>query len=49
MTPNFEIFARADNLFDRRYYTFGTYFETDAIAFASFSDPRTVSPALPRA
>jgi iron complex outermembrane receptor protein len=44
----FEVFARVDNLFDRRVYAFGTYFEMDQIAFANFTDPRTFSPARPR-
>lgn len=44
----FEMFARVENLLDRRYATFGTYFDTNQIGFAGFSDPRTISPARPR-
>jgi iron complex outermembrane receptor protein len=50
-----ELFGRIDNLFDRRYATFGTYFETDALANVHPSplpadpDPRTDTPAPPRA
>jgi iron complex outermembrane receptor protein len=46
-----ELFGRIDNLFDRRYATFGTYFQTDALANVSPSplpadpDPRTDTPA----
>jgi len=50
-----ELFGRVDNLFDRKYATFGTYFETDALAnvhpspLPDDADPRTDSPAPPRA
>ncbi|WP_372786591.1 TonB-dependent receptor [Phenylobacterium sp.] len=49
-----ELFGRIDNLFDRRYATFGTYFETDALANVHPSplpddpNPRTDTPAPPR-
>ena len=49
-----ELFGRIDNLFDRRYATFGTYFQTDALANVHPSplpddpDPRTDTPAPPR-
>jgi outer membrane receptor protein involved in Fe transport len=45
----FQIYARADNIFDNRYATYGTFFDTGAIPSASFTDPRSVSPARPRA
>ena len=50
----FQIYARADNIFDNRYATYGTFFDTGAVPnFASggapFTDPRSVSPARPRA
>ncbi len=43
-----------DNIFDRRYATFGTFFQTDDVpnfanGGADFTDARTVSPARPRA
>jgi iron complex outermembrane receptor protein len=44
-----EVFGQVRNVFDKRYYTAGTFFETDAIAFLGLSDPRTVSPGAPRA
>jgi len=44
-----ELFGTVRNLLDRRYYTSGTFFETDAIPFLGLSDPRTVSPGAPRA
>ena len=40
-------FARVDNVFDRRYVTFGTLGEADEI-FAGFEDPRFYGPAAPR-
>jgi iron complex outermembrane receptor protein len=49
-----ELFGRIDNLLDRRYATFGTYFETDALAnvhpspLPEDADPRTDTPAPPR-
>jgi iron complex outermembrane recepter protein len=44
-----EVFGMVRNLFDKRYYTAGTFFEADAIPFLGLSDPRTVSPGAPRA
>ncbi|MGX9425639.1 MULTISPECIES: TonB-dependent receptor [Bradyrhizobium] len=54
LTKNVQIYGRIDNLLDSRYATFGTFFETDqAPNFAAggvpFTDPRSVSPARPRA
>ena len=52
--PHLELYGRIDNLFDRRYATYGTYFETDALANLAASplpgdpDPRTLTPAAPR-
>ncbi len=50
-----ELFGRIDNLFDRRYATFGTYYDPSGIAKVTPSplpanpDPRTLTPAAPRA
>jgi iron complex outermembrane receptor protein len=49
-----QVFARVDNLLDRRYSTYGTFFETDSVpnfanGGAQFTDARSVSPARPRA
>lgn len=49
LSEHAEVFGLVQNLFDRRYYTFGTYFETDAVPFLGVSDPRTVSPGAPLA
>jgi outer membrane receptor protein involved in Fe transport len=49
----FQIYGRVDNIFDNRYATFGTFFDTTAVpnfanGGAAFTDARTVSPARPR-
>ncbi len=54
INKTFQIYGRIDNIFDNRYATFGTFFERDDIpnfanGGAEFSDPRTVTPARPRA
>jgi outer membrane receptor protein involved in Fe transport len=54
INKNFQIYARADNIFDNRYATYGTFFETGALpnfanGGAPFTDPRSLSPARPRA
>jgi len=50
----FQIYARADNIFDNRYATYGAFFDTGAVpnfanGGAPFTDPRSLSPARPRA
>jgi iron complex outermembrane receptor protein len=49
-----QIYARVDNVFDNRYATYGTFFNTSALpnfanGGAAFTDARSVSPARPRA
>ena len=50
-----ELFARIENLLNRDYATYGTYFETDGVENVSPSplpadpNPRTLTPAPPRA
>ncbi|MEA2841376.1 MAG: iron complex outerrane recepter protein [Methylobacteriaceae bacterium] len=44
---NVQVYGIVENLLDRRYATFGTLFDTQAIGFLPFTDPRTVSPAQP--
>ena len=49
----FQIYGRVDNIFDNRYATYGTFFDTTAVpnfanGGAPFTDARTVSPARPR-
>ena len=50
----FQIYGRINNVFDNRYATYGTFFDTSAIpnvanGGAAFTDPRSLSPAQPRA
>jgi len=47
VNKNFEAFALIQNLFDTRYYTFGTFFDTSEIPFLTLTDPRTLSPGAP--
>jgi outer membrane receptor protein involved in Fe transport len=54
VNKTFQVYARADNVFDNRYATYGTFFDTGAIpnfanGGAPFTDPRSLSPARPRA
>ena len=48
-----QVYGRIDNLFDNRYSTYGTFFDTGAIPNLSnntaFTDARSLSPARPRA
>jgi outer membrane receptor protein involved in Fe transport len=53
ITKNLEVYALVQNVFDNRYYTFGTFFDTTEVpnfgaGGAPFTDPRTLSPGQPR-
>lgn len=43
---NVEFYARAENVLDRRYYLYGTYFDTTQL-FQAFTNPQSVTPAQP--
>jgi iron complex outermembrane recepter protein len=47
ITKNIEAFGLIKNLFNTRYYTFGTFFDTSEVPFLGLTDPRTVSPGAP--
>jgi outer membrane receptor protein involved in Fe transport len=54
INKTFQIYGRVDNILDNRYATYGTFFDTgDVPNFGNggtpFADPRSVSPARPRA
>jgi outer membrane receptor protein involved in Fe transport len=54
INKTFQIYGRVDNIFDNRYATYGTFFDTEAVpnfanGGAPFTDPRSLSPARPRA
>lgn len=43
------LFGKVDNIFDRKYKTFGVYGEADEVLGDSFDDGRFVGPGMPRA
>ena len=50
----YQLYGRIDNLFDNRYATYGTFFDTNLLpnffnGGAPFTDARSLSPARPRA
>jgi iron complex outermembrane receptor protein len=50
VTKELQVFGVVTNLFNQRYYTYGTYFQLDGVAKAvnfTFTDPRTITPAQP--
>ncbi len=54
INKTFQIYSRVDNVFDNRYATYGTFFDTTALpnfanGGAPFTDARSLSPARPRA
>src|SRR5215218_3841281 len=54
VTKNFQLYGKIDNIFDKRYATYGQFFDTGAVpnftnGGAEFTDPRSLSPARPRA
>jgi outer membrane receptor protein involved in Fe transport len=54
INKTFQIYGRVDNIFDNRYATYGTFFDTTGVpnfanGGAPFTDARSVSPARPRA
>ena len=57
VTKDFEIFGMVNNLFNQRYYSSGTFFETGGFNSNSFggnnflvlNDPRTFLPGMPLA
>lgn len=51
---HYQVFGRIDNIFDNRYSTYGTFFDTGALpnfanGGAPFTNPQSLSPARPRA
>ncbi len=47
LTKNVELFGLIQNLFNQRYYTYGTFFETDSFPYLNLTDPRTFLPGMP--
>jgi len=53
INKSLQIYGKIDNLFDNRYATYGTFFDTAALpnfanGGAAFTDARSLSPARPR-
>lgn len=49
VTKNFSVFGKLDNIFDKRYYSFGAYGNAAEVLGNDYNDPRFVSPGMPRA
>jgi outer membrane receptor protein involved in Fe transport len=54
LDKTYQVYGRIDNIFDNRYATYGGFFDTTAVpnfanGGASFTVPRSLSPARPRA
>ncbi len=49
ISKNVEIFALVNNLFDKHYYVYGTFFETGSFPYLNLTDPRTFVPGMPLA
>ncbi|MDA9445448.1 membrane protein [Bradyrhizobium sp. CCBAU 11430] len=54
VAKNIQLYGKVDNIFDKRYATYGQFFDTGALPnFTNggndFTDPRSLSPARPRA
>jgi outer membrane receptor protein involved in Fe transport len=54
LDKTYQVYGRIDNIFDNRYATYGGFFDTTALpnfanGGAPFTDPRSLSPARPRA
>ena len=53
VNPRVQVYGRIDNLLNRRYATFGTFFDNASYAgnpaFPDLTDPRTVTPGKPLA
>ncbi len=54
VTKNVQLYAKVENVFGNRYYTYGSFFDTTSVpnyynGGAAFTDPRSLTPAKPRA
>ena len=47
ISKNVELFGLVKNLFNRHYYVYGTFFETNSFPYLNLSDPRTFVPGMP--
>jgi iron complex outermembrane recepter protein len=49
VTKNIEVFGLVKNLFNQRYYVYGTFFDTGEVPYLNLTDPRTFVPGMPLA
>jgi iron complex outermembrane recepter protein len=42
-----EVFGLINNLFDRHYYLYGTFFDVTSVPYLNLTDPRTFVPGMP--
>jgi iron complex outermembrane receptor protein len=49
VTKNIEVFGLVRNLFNQRYYTSGSFFETSSFPYLNLTDARTFLPGMPQA
>jgi outer membrane receptor protein involved in Fe transport len=52
LTKNIQVYGLIDNLFDKRFGTYGTFFDTEEASNVSdphidFTNPRTITPSMP--
>ncbi len=47
ISKNFEVFGLVKNLFNQRYYVYGTFFDTTSFPYLNLTDPRTFVPGVP--
>ncbi len=47
ISKNFEMFGLVKNLFNQRYYVYGTFFDTASFPYLNLTDPRTFVPGMP--
>jgi iron complex outermembrane receptor protein len=47
ISKNFEVFGLVKNLFNQRYYVYGTFFDTTSFPYLNLTDPRTFVPGMP--
>jgi iron complex outermembrane receptor protein len=47
VSQHVELFGLVQNLFDRHYYVYGTFFDTAEVPYLNLTDPRTFVPGIP--
>jgi iron complex outermembrane recepter protein len=47
VAKNVEVFAPVKNLFNQRYYVYGTFFDVASFPYLNLTDPRTFVPGMP--